>query len=42
MELMSRPEDIYPNGKRVNEFARAISRIKEMNSTEYLSGKNEI
>lgn len=42
MELMSRPEDIYPNGKRVNEFARAISRIKEMNSTEYLSDKNEI
>lgn len=42
MELMSKPEDIYRDGKRINEFARAISRIKEMNSTEYLSGKSEI
>ncbi len=42
MELMSKPEDIYLNGKRINEFARTISRIEEMNSTEYLSGKNEV
>ena len=37
MELECKPDQIYMKGRRLDEFARTISRLKEMNSNSYLN-----
>jgi len=37
MEIECDPMQIYIKGKRIGEFARTISRLKEMNSPDYLN-----
>jgi cell division protein ZapE len=39
--LETSPDKLYPNGKRLEEFQRTISRLHEMNNESYMSGKNE-
>jgi predicted ATPase len=37
MEIACDPAQIYTKGKRIGEFTRTISRLKEMNSPDYLN-----
>ena len=41
IELETKPDEIYKNGKRKEEFMRTISRLNEMNSNEYLNKDGE-
>lgn len=42
IELETNPEQIYTKGKKSAEFMRAISRLNEMNSDNYLNAKENI